>query len=189
MEWKNVQYDFIDRTLRVLQQYDEYTSKQREVLKDFEELEVTLLVNCLIGLLVFPYEYANRDNQPGSVPVCNDDTLAIKDLNENWGLKDIHIERIHDFDHKPVPLSMDASLRLFVYRMRNSIAHSRFYDGTKMSVDGVGIIYQTAPHDPNKSRIEKLVFQDKNDRFKAIMPVKSVRQFAERFAKAVLGLS
>ena len=71
MEWKMVQRDFTERTLKVLLQYDDYLKKQHEKTKEVEELEVTLLVNCLNGLIVVPYEYANRDNAPSSVEVCN----------------------------------------------------------------------------------------------------------------------
>lgn len=187
MEWKIVQRDFVERTLKILQQYDDYARTQRGTAKGYEELEVTLLVNCLTGLLVVPYEYVNRDKQPGSVPVCKGDTAAIKDLSDDWGLRDIQIERICDFAHKPVEPPTDANLRMFVYRIRNSIAHTRFQDGGRNIADGVGIIYQTALYDPNRSRIEKLTFQDKDNRFKAILPVESLRKFAEKFAKAVLG--
>lgn len=186
MEWENVQRDFIERTLKILQQYDTYVKNECEIKKDFEELEVTLLVNCLVGLLVFPYERATRDKTPGSVPICPNDTIAIKDLDTKWGLQNIDIEEICDFNHKTVKPSISASLRIFIYRMRNSISHSRFYDGTMLKLDGVGFIYQSTTYNPHKSRIENLVFQDINNRFKARISVKNLRQFTKTLATEVL---
>ena len=184
-----VQRDFTERTLKVLLQYDDYLKKQHEKTKEVEELEVTLLVNCLNGLIVVPYEYANRDNAPSSVEVCKGDTNAIKDLGKEWGLNEVVIERICDFDQKTsIEPTTNANLRLFVYRMRNSMAHSRFQDGTKGIEKGIGIIYQATSFDPGRSRIEKLIFQDKENRFATVIPVGGLRKFAEKFAKEALTL-
>lgn len=174
MEWKNVQLDIIERTLKILQQYDDFVKSEREINKDIEELEIALLINCLIGLLIFPYERATRDRPPGSVPICPNDTITIKDLDEKWGLQNVKTEIICDFSHKIIMPPINASLRIFIYRMRNSISHSRFYDGTMSKADGVGIIYQTSPKNPQLSRIEKLIFQDKNNRFQATISVKNL---------------
>lgn len=186
MQWQTVQRDFVARTMTILTQYDDYLSDKRSGSKDVEELEVTLLVNCLTGLLVVPYELAHRKGDPEHVKVCADDITSIKNLGANWGLGNVVIERICDFQHKPFEPTHDASLRLFVYRMRNSLAHSRFQDGTKYIRAGVGIVSQTASSDPNRSRIEKLTFQDMKSRFKAVIPVSSLRTFAETFATEVL---
>jgi hypothetical protein len=186
MEWKTVQRDFIVRSLKLLEQYDEYSSSELIKNKNFEELDVTLLVNCLTGLLVFPYEYATRDNIPSNVQICKDDSTAIKDLDKKWGLQNINIEIIRDFDHKIVKPSLEATLRMFIYRMRNSISHSRFYDGTNFKSNGLGFIYSSIVNNPIKSKIDRLIFQDSSDRFKAVISITNLRQFAETFAKMVL---
>ena len=196
MDWTVVQRDFIERTLLILDQYDDYVTQQRASLSHFEELETTLLVNCLTGLVVFPYEYAHRDmrdEKPGNVQVCAGDLTSIKALDGNWGLQKISIEKICDFSQKNfVEPPTEATLRLFVYRMRNALAHSRFDSGGPAGENGVKMRYHESRQDPNKSRIISLIFQDVNPnrpseiRFKAEITVEGLRQFAKALAKAVL---
>src|SRR5262245_35166746 len=46
----NAEKDFIERTIKILDQYDNYLEVRR--LPDAEKFEETLFVNCLIGLRV-----------------------------------------------------------------------------------------------------------------------------------------
>ena len=186
MDWKNVQRDFIERTLKLLWQYDTYLNSKLNNQIDFEELEVTLLINCLTGLLVFPYEYAARDKKTGSAQICQDDTITLLNLDKKWGLQNTKIEFISDFDQKIVNPPLNASLRIFIYRMRNSISHSRFFAAANIQSEGVGVIYNNTKYDQDKSKIEKLVFQDINNRFKAIISVEALRQFAGTLANEIL---
>ncbi len=188
MQWKTVQRDFVERTVKIIEQYDDYIKSKHAIQEDFDELEVTLLVNCLTGLIVVPYEYASRgNNKPGSIEICPGDTIAIKDLSADWGLSNAQIDTICGFDHLPISAAKNATLRIFIYRMRNAIAHSRFEDGTNLQADGIGVVYRVAQYDPNHSRIEKLIFKDKDDRFKSVIAVGDLRQFAKKFAREILG--
>ena len=189
MRWETVQRDFVERTLKIVEQYDDYRDLKYASQEGFDELEVTLLVNCLTGLIVVPYEYATRGSpKRGSIEVCQGDTVAIKNLCADWGLENAQIDNICDFEHKPIQAVKDATLRLFIYRIRNAIAHSRFEDGTK-TTDGIGVVYQVTPYDPNHSLIEKLIFQDQDNRFRSIIAVNDLRQFAQKFAKTILSRS
>src|SRR4030067_3602426 len=49
MDYEIFERDFIVRTLRIVEQYD-------ECIKGHEKYEVTLLINCLLGLLILPKE-------------------------------------------------------------------------------------------------------------------------------------
>lgn len=53
MEYENFGRDFIARTLIILNQYETLVMVN---IAESEQFEVTLLLNCLLGLLVFPKE-------------------------------------------------------------------------------------------------------------------------------------
>lgn len=50
MEYSNIDIEFMERTLKIIEQYDTL-----ELPLD-EKFEITLLTNCLLGLIVFPRE-------------------------------------------------------------------------------------------------------------------------------------
>jgi len=106
MEYKNFERDFILRSLRVLEQYEEH------VPQTVEKYEVTLLLNCLLGLLALPHE-----RSPYSIP-----DIAVTDL-ESWGIQahSIYWGRLP----KHLQSNADAKLCDLVHRMRNGIAHLR----------------------------------------------------------------
>lgn len=54
MNYSNFHVDFIERTLKIIEQYEEMVEP---VLPDKEVFEVTLLINCLLGLLILPNEH------------------------------------------------------------------------------------------------------------------------------------
>jgi hypothetical protein len=194
MEWKTVQKDFIIRSLELLSQYDDYVAR---VVPLPDRFEVTLLVNCLTGLLVFPFEYAyrgvNRDDRK-TTPMFKEDTTALKDLSPKWGLSGLDLYLICDFDHRKIEPPENACLRILIYRLRNSIAHTRFEDAKNSNLGGLSFDYQPHPGNPNESQIEKVVFRDqkptgkKEEMFKATIGVSDLRTFSERLARTVLGV-
>ena len=52
--YKDIDTDFALRTLRIIEQYDQAKQPGRE------NFEVTLLVNCFVGLLILPHERRMR---------------------------------------------------------------------------------------------------------------------------------
>ncbi|MEW5922317.1 MAG: HEPN family nuclease [Bacillota bacterium] len=93
MEQKNIEKDFVERTLHILDNYD-------------GPYGVTLLINCLLGLIVLPKE---------------------KDFNHISGSKDIHF---HDLGLEDGDIRSWGNIReeqrtvaSFIRCMRNSIAH------------------------------------------------------------------
>ena len=99
--YKNIEHDFIDRTMKLISQYESTLHKY-----PFEEqYNYTLLLNCLLGIIVLPKEriYTHIPN-----PRIN------AELKINMGLK----ESIINPEFK--------KLRDFIHSLRNSIAHSNF---------------------------------------------------------------
>ena len=107
--YDNIDIDFAYRTRRIIEQYDEKIPKGRE------NYDVTLLINCLVGLLIVPQQ--RRYRQIPDVPLKN---LAGWDIDpsfvESWG---------HRSNAKP-------TLREFVRHLRNGVAHFHIKaEGTK----------------------------------------------------------
>lgn len=98
--YKNQEYDFINRTKTIIEQYEKL-----EIDKG-DKFEVTLLLNCLVGLLILP-----QQNWFNSLP---HDLVSQKE----WGIDEKHISTIKKGETKNVK---DVARHL-----RNSIAHYNF---------------------------------------------------------------
>jgi hypothetical protein len=73
--------DFLTRTTQVLKHYKEYVPPDSDTT-EHKKYEVTLLINCLVGLLVLPDSYdliRKEDNKP------------VVELND-WGIREEHIK-------------------------------------------------------------------------------------------------
>jgi hypothetical protein len=90
--------DFVKRTLCILEQY-----KKSEIPKE-DKFEITLFVNCLLGLILIPKSK------------LWDKSIILKDPIETWGIKNSQITTIED----------DNTISNVLYHLRNSIAHYRF---------------------------------------------------------------
>ena len=129
MEYELFERDFIVRTLRLVEQYEQHVMK--DVPKQ-EQFEVTLLINCLLGLLVLPKERCYV-----SIPA-----LPLDQLND-WGLSP---DFIQSWGNHPRNLNPEhyGTLLEVVQRLRNGVAHTH--------VRPLG----------NGSEITKLEFTDRN---------------------------
>lgn len=101
--YKDFDTDFPRRTLRIIEQY------KRCVRKGRGNYEVTLLINCLLGLLVLPNEH--RMNQ---IPTTSVDELADWEIEprfiESWG---------------KMRKGQDRTLKELIRHLRNSVAHMK----------------------------------------------------------------
>ena len=97
--YKDFLPDLIKRSVNLVEEYQ-------------GDKEVTLLINCLLGLLVLPKEKC-YDKIPET---------PLKDLND-WGIRDTHI-RHGRCDCCKRPFNT-INLRQLVRRMRNSVAHMK----------------------------------------------------------------
>jgi len=98
MNYAILERDFIERTLALIDQYDDLTG----AFEKEDKFDHTLFLNCLLGLIVVPhsahYTFLPRDKQFS-----------------NWGLNK---SRIHD------PQVLDT--RELVMKLRHSVAHFSF---------------------------------------------------------------
>ncbi len=98
--YKSQEYDFINRTKKIIEQY------QKMKYSKSEKFEVTLLLNCLAGLLILP-----QQNWFDSLP----DVFVNQ---EEWGIKEEHISFIKKGEVKKV--------KNIAKQLRNSISHCKF---------------------------------------------------------------
>lgn len=108
--YENFERDFIERTLQLIEQYDHHVMPN---VPDNEQYEVTLLLNCLLGLLVLP-----RQSLFAQVPA-----IPVNQL-QAWGLPTDVVKDWGQHSGKIVPADYE-TLRELVHEMRNGIAHLR----------------------------------------------------------------
>lgn len=188
MHYEKVERDFIKRTLKIIEQYDSYIESLPNSQTNSENFDITLLVNCLIGLLVVPYEYKGRkEGGKKDIVICAEGNTPINALEEGWGLQHMEIDKICGFPPRPRELDpREATLNLVVYRMRNSIAHSRWKESEdvsnskevsnstlqvslfhdfltflKSTIPGIGLQYKDKAGNPKESEITDLIFRDR----------------------------
>ena len=101
--YKDIEKDFAKRTLKIIEQYDKTKHPGPE------NFEVTLLVNCLVGLLILPHERR--------VDVIPD--VEVSKLHK-WGIDPAFIRSWGAMNHNE-----HEGLRQFIKRLRNSVAHFR----------------------------------------------------------------
>lgn len=104
MEHKAYHITFINRTLKILDQYQTLVMSN---VPNTEQYEVTLLINCLLGLLIFPHELCYT-----KIP-----NLSVTNL-QDWGILP---EYVQDSTQQ-----VD-TLRQLVRRLRSSTAHGNAY--------------------------------------------------------------
>lgn len=114
--YENIESDFASRTLRIIDQYAKHISKGPE------NYEVTLLVNCLLGLLVL-----SQQRQYDLIPDVPLDKLA------EWKIQGSFIKAWGTVEKgKPAPQTM----RELVRRLRNSVAHFHLEaEGTQTDIE------------------------------------------------------
>lgn len=98
MYTKNFQTDFVHRTQKILSDLPEHT-----------EYEVTLLLNCLYGLMVYPLEFLSA-NKPKCLP--NFQTMIQ--------------EKLKDYVTDSVPPYGKKTCKPYSSCLRNAIAHGDF---------------------------------------------------------------
>jgi hypothetical protein len=104
VEYAKFEREFIERTLKVIEQYDQFVIPNVPPDKQYE---VTLLINCLLGLLLLPHQLLSTQ-----IPV-----VSLEDLTADWGLQPRFVRNWgRDTTH---------DLPSFVRRLRNGAAHTK----------------------------------------------------------------
>ena len=114
MSYYNKQeYEFVKRTKTIIEQYEKFHIDKNE------KYEVTLFINCLVGLLIIPKEYWF-------------DSLPTEIVSENeWGISTEDIDFIKEDETK--------NIKNIAKHIRNSLAHYRFemYDDIKNKLNEI----------------------------------------------------
>jgi hypothetical protein len=102
--YENQDLDFVKRTKEIIEQYDSFQ------LNTDEKYEVTLLLNCFVGLLILPQQKL-FDELPTTLINSRD-----------WGISPNDIETIID-NRRNIE---EKNVRNIARHLRNSISHYRF---------------------------------------------------------------
>ena len=98
--YKNQEIDFINRTKAIIEQYEKFQIAEKQ------KFEVTLFLNCLVGLLILPQQHWF-------------DCLSTELVSQKeWGINPNHISSIKDGETKNV--------KDIARHLRNSVAHYEF---------------------------------------------------------------
>lgn len=170
--YDQIERDFIERTLKIIDQYEELV---RPHLSPDNQYEVTLLMNCLLGLLIFPQQIASKrvfQRQFNSWLTVE----LITEVGHQWGIAPSHIQNAgYKRDKKSAngmrSISIDElTLRNLIRQMRNAAAHASFYV------------------DDYTHQIERVEFKDTvhDDGFHMILPVHSLEIFTRKLAQSAL---
>lgn len=192
MRFEVVERDFIARSLALLDQYDQFVMP---CVPQREQYETTLLINCLMGLVVVPFETKKRA-QGGKTKfpkICNGDEVPIQDLGTEWGLTKLQIQRFVVDGQRVRP--SEINLRKVVAMFRHAIAHSRFRDGYGHPMpQGLSVHYTDTGGDTTDTtkQIESIILEVNlvntysNVDFHCSIPVKGLRLFVVRLAHTIL---
>jgi hypothetical protein len=154
MEYKQYERDFIRRTRKIIEQYEAYVEKNSTI---DEKYEVTLLINCFLGLLVLPHERLFLDK----IPVVPFEKF------EEWGLPENFVK-----NWGKIPEN-ERNLKEIIHHMRNSIAHFRittYGDGSEIT----SINFQDCD---SSGRIIT---------FEGEIPVKCLKKFVKKLAQTII---
>ena len=186
MEYETVERDFVLRSIKIIEQYEEHV---RPRVPTEQYYDVTLLLNCLLGLIVLPFEHSKRkQGNPQFPEIFSGDDTPISELSKDWGIGELKIERFK-INGKNID-GNEITLRKIVAMFRHSMAHSQFGDGGKIQKpDGLSVSYKPAEHDAIKSVILEVNFVNEYKQqvdFRAKIPVGSLKLFAISLANAFI---
>lgn len=168
MDYGCIKRDFIIRTWEIVKQYDTHVLGN---VDEENEFEVTLLMNCLLGLLVYPAAVASkRENQSNFNDWLTQDKVV--DVGSDWGLEQDYFKSAGYKDEKAITIEQ-LTLRNCIRQMRNSASHADF----KVHDDG-----------SKSGKLRVVVFEDNinQDGFHLEMPVENLRHLICKLARSAL---
>lgn len=194
MIFEKIEQDFIDRTVKLLDQYKdlirgEMTDDKVRKIREDDQYEVTLLLNCLLGLLSYPHQLialnfpkAENRKQPWKQQHRNEwlSKDTIETVGDDWGLK-LEFVRCPGFERDGTRIvdAKDLTIRNLIRQMRNCAAHASFsaHEGGSRS---------------NKLRVVRFQERDENTTkvrehgFDLEIPVENLDKFVRKFADSAL---
>ncbi|KAA6321365.1 hypothetical protein EZS27_028975 [termite gut metagenome] len=152
MEYNNSQSDFITRTKEIIKQYE------RGQIPKEEKYEITLLLNCLVGLLIIPQQKWYKE-------------LPTEIISERiWGIDPDNISAQCKSGKK-----QKKTVKNIATHLRNSIAHYSFgmCKGSSGKID--------------KIKFEDFTNNDKTvNTFETEMSIDSLRKFTDKLTEFAL---
>ena len=111
--YKNQEFDFIKRTKKIIEQYQNFQIEKEE------SFEVTLLLNCLVGLIIIPKQHW-FDSLPTEIV-----------SQKEWGINQDNILFIKEPELKTV--------KNIARHIRNSISHYNFiaFDNSANEINSI----------------------------------------------------
>jgi hypothetical protein len=180
MRFEIVERDFVKRTLEILEQYDKCVVPH---VGDGQQLEVTLLLNCLLGLIILPVEHCQRTQKKDLPQLFNQDDRRIGELGPEWGLSNLNIVKYRSQGQEVDPDAI--TLRALIVMFRHCMAHGRFADGSLSSPDGMSVVSNEDQRNGSVILDVKLVNKHKETtEFVASIPAKDLRLFGEQIARS-----
>ncbi len=162
-----IERDFIERTLKILDQYEEVVRPQ---LESANQYEVTLLMNCLLRLLVYPQQIADKQEYQQFFNLWLTEELVIH-VGHDWGILPEYI-LCAGVDNKKIFITVEQlTMRNLVRQMRNQAAHAR---------------YNVNENDATK-QIEAIEFKsDGGSGFHVVLPMERLDRFVRKLAQSAL---
>jgi len=154
--YKQQEFDFVDRTKQIIKQYDNGI-----IPAEKEKYEVTLFLNCLVGLLILPQQKW-YDDLPTNITTSND-----------WGIDEAEIKIIKNSNLK----DEDKTIANIAKHLRNSVAHYRFevFSDEKKEIKDIEFT-----DFKGKEKIEE------EKTFEAKISVESLRKFTEKLTDVLI---
>lgn len=168
--YKDFERDFLDRTKKILEQYDKLKSQ----LPENEQFEVTLLTNSLFGLCVIPFERLFKNQQKIYAILNGSFVQLIRNLNCDKVYDRIYLEKFDRRKGGPLLIipEMDITVYDFIEGIRHSIAHGSITYKSGKTPDKIeGIFFESV----SPAHIQKYT------KFNLEINVELLRLFVEQF--------
>lgn len=119
--YKNINHDFIDRTMKLITQYESILNKNDTEFEN--QYNYTLLINCLLGIIILPKEkfYSHIPNSRINKKLKNNMGLKKTIINKNIiTLRDLMSELRHSVSHFDIEIKSDNNDFLIDYIVFNN---------------------------------------------------------------------
>lgn len=174
--------DFIDRTEKLIQQYDVF----RRSMPREKAYEVTLLINCLLGLLVVPQQIAGREpyRKYLSERWLTDQTISSH--GPDWKIRPEFIKCPgYTSSEKRIESAEKMTIRNLIRAMRNTATHYNLHilpdQAGESAVEIEAIRFKElveVPKDPTPEQEERAQYA-----FHMELPVCNLKRFSLKLAR------
>lgn len=178
--YKHQILDFVDRTLMILDQYNHV----KALVGQEKSYEVTLLVNCLMGLLIIPQQLGQQQDYKDEFETWLNDIKVVPD-GAHWGIDPEWIKSPGFKNDKTQVTSVnDLTMRNLLRQMRNTAAHASVSllpmatEGQKIEIERVE--FRELKENPLKTDKREDLYR-KNG-FHLEIPVWGLEQFVRKLA-------